>query len=399
MPEETISDKNIKFLFTEIGRGHPFYLDGIIESLPRISDAHAAPETASVFDLSRGLSATAWKSVRWLYHRGSSGGPIGSVYAYLRNAADYSRPSRSLKLLGRDIRKRFLDDTDPLIVAHPTLVGILRGRSNLIYQHGEIAVPPEAIVAGADTVFVPIEVSVEHFLTGGYNRDQIQVSGLCVEPPLREMADECARKRQSRYGSNVPLCGFYVSSGAEPSQHVTAIIESITSVLKGGGRAVIMARQGGRLHRRAVEALSQLVPDHLTVRSPEAAGPADAQAVLALYQNRADATNLTAGLFDRFDYFVAPAHERTHWALGLGLPMFVLLPSVGTFAPLNLQALVSAKVAMPLDEANPPSSLGRVLQTLREDGSLARMSRAGWGQYSLDGFRFIARYLVHRYGN
>ena len=34
---------------------------------------------------------------------------------------------------------------------------------------------------------------------------------------------------------------------------------------------------------------------------------------------------MTSALFDHFDFFMAPSHERTCWAFGLGLPMFIAL--------------------------------------------------------------------------
>ncbi len=390
--------KTIRFLYTEIGRGHPFYLDGIIEAMARQDDRPLIPERSSVFDLSHGLSSVAWHGARWLYRKGSSGGPIGCVYARLRNGADYNKPRFSLKLLGRDIRAHFQSESAPLVVAHPTLVGILTGRANLIYQHGEIAVPPESVVLGAAAVLVPTVSAAEPFVAAGYSTEQVRVTGLCIDPSLCDLAESSYRLRQARLLSDTPLTGFYVSSGAEPKQHVAALIESITSTVRSGGKAFVLARRGGRLHRRAGGLFPALSPDYTCCESSDEARETDSSLVMALYDTRKAETELTESLFDRIDYLVAPAHERSLWALGLGLPMFPLVPSVGPFAPLNLKALVAQGVATPLDSACPPSELGRRLERLRQDGSLRGMSEAGWGKQDIGGFSYIARFLAGRFG-
>ncbi len=392
------SQASIGFLYTEVGRGHPFYLDGIVGALDQLGASRLEPVVSSVFDHSRGLSAAGWRSARWLYRKGSSGGPIGWAYERLRRGADYGRQGLPLRLLGRDIKAHFQHESTPLVVAHPTLTGILSGRSDLIYQHGEVAVPPEAVVCGASTVIVPLESAAEQFLAAGYRPEQVMVSGLCIETQLRDQAESAFLSRQRRFTSDRPLMGFYVSSGAEPKQHIRALIESITSCVKVGERAVVLARNGGLLHRQVVRGLTAVVQDFTSCRNNDDTPAADTSVILALYDTRAEENNLTARLFDRIDYLVAPAHERTNWALGLGLPMFFLTPSIGPFAPLNMNILTGAGVALSLDSANQPGGLGQMLHRLREDGTLQQMSEAGWGRHRIDGFQKIARFLVDCYG-
>ena len=180
----------INFLYTNIGRGHPSYLDGIVESMIRQGETGLVRTVNDVFDVSHGLSRLAWKTVRYMYRRGSSRGFIGRVYERIRSGADYNNSGVGLRILGRDIRKYYTDDNSPLILAHPMLVGILAGRKDIVYQHGELVVPHEALVAGASKVFVPTSKTARAFIKSGYNPDDVIVTGLCVEPALVRQAQE-----------------------------------------------------------------------------------------------------------------------------------------------------------------------------------------------------------------
>jgi hypothetical protein len=96
-----------------------------------------------------------------------------------------------------------------------------------------------------------------------------------------------------------------------------------------------------------------------------------------------------------FDYFVAPAHERTNWALGLGLPMFVLTPDIGPFAPLNHEVLCSSGAAVEVHAGE----FSDQLHSLATNGRLASMAEAGWHPDSISGFAHIADYLCDRYSS
>ena len=80
---KNIKDADIAYLYTNIGRGHPGYLDGIIEAIETTS-----PEikyfVTDVFALSRGLSLFGWRRVRGMYRLGARGGLISSAYGLLR---------------------------------------------------------------------------------------------------------------------------------------------------------------------------------------------------------------------------------------------------------------------------------------------------------------------------
>jgi len=102
---------------------------------------------------------------------------------------------------------------------------------------------------------------------------------------------------------------------------------------------------------------------------------------------------MTERLFRSFDYFVAPSHERTNWALGLGLPMFVVDPPLGSFAPLNREFLLAHSVARVIANAREASDLGESLDKLHKSGELQQMAAAGWGRYDAQGFSRIAEML------
>ena len=120
-------------------------------------------------------------------------------------------------------------------------------------------------------------------------------------------------------------------------------------------------------------------------------------AMVVSFENRREENLFTGHLFGGFDYFVAPSHERTNWALGLGLPMFAVGPAVGPFAPLNRDLLVKSGVAEEIVESEAAGRFGPRLHELRSTGALDSMARAGWGKQAIDGFERIVNFLVHNY--
>lgn len=101
--------------------------------------------------------------------------------------------------------------------------------------------------------------------------------------------------------------------------------------------------------------------------------------------------------FDRLDFLVAPPHERTNWAIGLGLPMFALTPTIGPFAPLNLSLLLDSGTTMAIESDSQAARFGELLTELHRSGRLVDMARRGWGQHEINGFAQIAEFLVNRY--
>jgi hypothetical protein len=281
-----------------------------------------------------------------------------------------------MAVMARDIRRRYLSHEHPLLVAHPSLVGMLAGRPHLYYQHGELIAPPEAIVPGATGVFVPTSDVAEQFADAGYRRDQVVVSGLCIERALVDGAETSFETRLARYESDQPLTGLFISSGAEPQPHLEKLLAAAASVAETGGEAVILARSDGRLARAC----------RLT-------GFSSTRVRLEVFADRREEENMSARWMPRADYLVGPSHERTNWALGLGLPIFVLMPTVGPFAPRNLHLILQQRVGRTIPSLDDARRFGSTLAGIRADGGLRAMASAGFGKVDLRGFDTIARYL------
>jgi len=121
--------------------------------------------------------------------------------------------------------------------------------------------------------------------------------------------------------------------------------------------------------------------------------PDDAVHVVSA-RGRNDETRRTAELLPSLDVMVAAAHERTNWAVGLGLPMFALLPHIGPFARENFDFAAAQGVCLPLATQRDAAALGSALDALHRDGGLASMSRAGWGRYAINGAANAAREVL-----
>jgi len=366
----------IYFLYTNIGRGHPFYLDGLLEQLRYRERSDLSLNVSDVFAQSRGISRIAWRAVRWLYHNCSFGLMGRLLYDRLRHRNNYNRASLGLKFLGWNLQSFPTGKSGPLVVAHPILSGIYRELPGLVYQHGELVVPDEALVAGAGTVLVPTAEVAQRFLNAGYDPTQVVVTGLCIESALVAGAEVAYRNRQARLSNDAPLTGLFLSSGAEPPPHVEQIAAGISSVVKAGGYADVLVRHGGRLDRALA---SMKLPD--SVRRH-------------FFSKRHEEAELSTELVAKADYLVAPSHERTNWAVGLGLPMFVLTPTIGSFAPLNLALIERSGVGEAIRDMTAAADLGSRLTELHRTGQLTQMSERGWGRHDIDGFARGADLLV-----
>lgn len=381
----------LHFLYTNIGRGHPYYLDGIVGALKSGVDQAPNVQVSDVFQESSGMSLTLWRMARWLYKSGSSPGPTHQLYRLLRSNANYNKPGIMLNIMGRSVRTRFLSYPGRLVVAHPLLVAMLKDRGDLVYQHGEVITPAEAVVTGATSVLVPTMGAAEPFLNGGYKKQQIIITGMCIESALVNQAEECYEGRLSRILNSAPLTGAFFSSGAEPQQHIDKLVASALSASQSGFRVIIFAARDGTLQSRASRAFRACGRELLVYR-PGNSKP-ETESMLILFETRVEEESLTSEWFSEFDYLVAPSHERTNWALGLGLPMFIVRPPIGPFSPLNDLRLTKSEVAVPLETQTDAAKFAEILAGLRSEGRMAEMARAGWKPDDISGFRTAADYL------
>ena len=388
--------KKLKFLYTDIGRGHPFYLDGIIEEMNRSGQIKLAHSKSNVFEESKGFNLLLWKLVRFLYKQGGKDNLISSLYAKLRKNSEYNNGSLLISLLGTQIKKKYFTDKYPLIVAHPILVAILKGKSNLIYQHGEVITPKEAVVDGASKILVPTQYSAQPFLSM-YSNELIHITGLCIEPALVRIAKDAYKDRLQRLKSPMPLTGCFISSGAEPISHVHIIIESLISHLQKDGKVFLFVKKNGILEkeielRNELKTIAQIKLKSLE-RIPYDLPPL----TIIQYNSRRDENRFVAHFFSEFDFFVSPSHERTNWAIGLGIPMFITDPPIGPFSPLNRQLLIESETAHPIISLKDAKKFAFTLKKLHINQSLVAMSQNGWGKYPINGFKEIVAFLQNMF--
>lgn len=390
------SSRKVNFLYTNIGRGHPFYLDGIIEAIAHQGKINIIRSQLDVFEISRGIPRLGWQLIKKLYKHGSTDNFVGHIYNKLRLNTDYNKQSKIIKIIGKNIRQKYLNDSHPLVVAHPLLVAILKDKKNLFYQHGEVIAPSEAVVEGAQTIFVPTKETAVPFYEKGYNKDNIIITKLCVEPSLVKQAKDSFSQRIKRLQANQSLTGAFFSSGAEPKPHVEKILLGAKSVISSGGRAIIFAQNGKSFWKAAVKTFKKApYPIHIIDSTDYI--PHQLPTVLVIgYNSRREENIFTAQFFKYFDYLVAPSHERTNWALGLGLPMFIPTPPIGSFAPLNQKTLLNHHVAKLIKSKQEAMNFNVLLSSLQKSGELIQMAQAGWHKYDINGFNNIANFLIEK---
>jgi hypothetical protein len=388
VPEvDKLDQAAVVFISTEIGRGHPGYLDGLVEKM-RSDYAHITFHKSDVFTLSRGIPLAAWKAVRRTYRIGARGGIVSSVYGRLRRSTgSASGGDRLLKILGRDLRRRLSDFTGVIVAAHPIVARILAPYHAVIYQHGEMAAPPEAFVTGCQKILVPLRETAEHFFNAGYTDNDIMVTGQCIESDLIRQAPEALEERMSRLAADRPLTAALFSSGAYPKDHLAILREAAISLVNAGHTVYIFAG----LSKRIADEFARHFRLLRTTGDIEFAAFERIHIVHA--QNRADENRQVAEIFARLDLFIAPAHERTNWAVGLGLPQIILTPHIGSYAPLNAKLALSREVAAEID-----SSTGRSvpiqIEDLRRGGRLSAMAENGFGRTNIDGFAQAVRFIA-----
>jgi len=361
-------ETRLAFLGTEIGRGHAFYLDGLCHAYWRMSGREAT--RANVFGVSKGTALRAWESVRASYKLAGSGQLPSAFYRLLRGRPNYDRDSWMMRTLARDIRK-WAEKKDAVVVDHPLLAGALRGHPQIWYMHGEMAVPRESAVQSASRIFVPCEDTAALFTSLGIERSRLRTTGFCIEQSLCDQASRSLSERHRRFTSDEPLTAAFFSSGAEPAQHVRAIAEAAIAFAGAGQRSLVFAQRGGRLERAA-----SLASEGLEIVS---------------FSNRTQLDEATASEFHTMDVLVSPPHERSTWAAALGLPIILVGPDIGPFAPLNRAVLFRREVAGEIDGAR-AEQFPAMIADLRRRGRLLEMSRNGWGA-PINGFSCAARIL------
>ena len=88
------------------------------------------------------------------------------------------------------------------------------------------------------------------------------------------------------------------------------------------------------------------------------------------------------------------SHERSNWAMGLGLPMLLVDPSLGSYAPLTREVLLQSRVCHLIRSRRDAVESSAVIGRLQRAGELVRMAQMGWGRFDIQGFRCIADALA-----
>ncbi|MFQ5500345.1 MAG: hypothetical protein ACE5FH_11810, partial [Candidatus Zixiibacteriota bacterium] len=198
-----------------------------------------------------------------------------------------------------------------------------------------------------------------------------------------------------RFSVGERLTGAYFSSGAEPKGHLSKLVAAALSSVASGDRAILYTRDEGRFKQAILAVLTTRSVDFSEITVESSVPEELPDLLIASYRTRAEEYRLTARLFSFFDFFVAPAHERTNWALGLGLPMFAVGPAIGPFAPLNMDRLLQGGVARLIDSSAQAYGFAGDLRNLARDGRLEQMARSGWGKLPIDGFQAVAGFFVN----
>jgi hypothetical protein len=225
--------------------------------------------------------------------------------------------------------------------------------------HGELVAPPEASVRNAERIFVPLAETAAAFAAAGIAREKLLVTGICVENELLPGAPADAVARLERLRGRAPLTLGLFSSGAEPRAHVRCLALAAAAAARAGHRVLAFCAAGGRLERA------------MAGRSP------GGRVEVIRFSGREDLDQRTAERFGELDLVLSPPHERSNWALALGIPFLLVGPDIGPFAPLNRALLLGRGVAAEISSLTVAERLAEHLAALREGGELSRMAERG----------------------
>ena len=348
---------------------------------------------------SKGLSLLFWKLVARLYILGGRGGISTKLYNWLRQRqTETSTDSLLIKILGRDLIGTYKNFKCICLVEHPVVARILSNVCRIWYVHGEIAAPPECAIKGIEKIFVPLEETKDKLVSYGADPKAILVTGLLIEPGLVETAEKSFQARLKRIKSQEPLTVGFFTSGAYPKEHMKKILVAAKSVIEHKMRAIIFAGTCPKKFewfKKEMKKWGFAVVEDRGEDLRKKNGPLDPvdRVWLVTRKTRQADTQRAVELLPKIDVFVSASHERTNWAVGLGIPMFVLFNLIGTFASLNFEFAEKQKVAYPLDSLEKARNLGKIITELRENGQLTQMAQKGFGVHKIDGATEAAFHL------
>jgi hypothetical protein len=377
MSEATALTPDVIGISTEIGRGHPHYLDCVWQAL----QARLRPEQlrlATVFAASRGRSRLGWQGLAALYRWSARSRLSIRLYNSLRRSQPTSPLSLPTKVLGRDLRRLVAGFKGICLVEHQMVARMVSDVCRTWFVHADVAAPPECACPGPERIFVPLEHTAQHFIKCRCDSSRLVRTGLMIEPDLIPGAHDAFHRRLERLDSGQPLTIAFFTSGAYPQAHVRRIVLGAESVLRVGMKAIVFCGTNPEFARRMEHWARKWVASVFVVHRP----------------TRAADTAAAVELLPSVDAFVAASHERTNWALGLGLPMIALFPMIGTHARQNYDFAFAQNVCYPLRTDDDAQNLGPTVSKLRAAGALAAMARCGFGRFEINGAGCIADTVV-----
>ena len=383
---------------TEIGRGHPHYLDCVWQVLERKLKPEAL-QRINVFDTSHGLSLLGWQGLRALYRVSARNRVTIALYNSLRRGQSNSHVGDwVLKLLGRDLRNRMKEFGGICLVEHQLTARILSSVCRTWYLHADVAAPPECAFPGPEKVFVPLADTERGFLACGQPGSHLVRTALMIEPELVTGAETAVSRRLERLSSDRPLRVAFSTSGAYPAPHIRKLNLGTESVLEQGMQAVVFCGTDARfLKEMTGRAATWKAETDINQADPAIREPKSELTLIARPDRIAD-TSAAAAIMPEVDVLVAPCHERVNWSLGLGLPLFALFPMIGTHARLNYEFCRKQGVAIPITSDADARALGATLNQLRRDGTLTAMVQSGFGHLPIDGAERTANEIIAQIG-
>lgn len=397
MPVIESSNAPVTILYTDIGRGHPNYLDSVLRYMKKTHPDYSKRfRVSSVFEYARGLSLWGWRMVDRVYRAGSRGGIRTRLYGRFRSSrSEYDPDSKLIKLLSRDLREQLQGYKGICLVAHPLLARMLQDRHRVFYVHGEIAVPAESGVIGAERVYVPLREAREKMLAWGVPADALVETGLILEPELCGELRAVVRQRRERIMSDRPLTiGFFIS-GAYPRSHVDLMVRGAQSCLSAGLKVRFFWGCDRRQVQRLVSTVREFADD-FAIDEATGAVHADARLVIITAQTREAETIRSMEYLPGLDVFCAAPHERVNWSVGAGLPMIMIGPPIGTFAPENRAFVLRIGSGCESGSLDDFSKLGPAIHRARQNGHLLKMAEAGQRVGSVHGAKVTAEDLLAR---
>lgn len=378
-------------IYTDIGRGHPSYLDSVLLSLKwHHKPVYRRIAQTNVFEISRGLSLTGWRAVRSAYRLGSRGGFISSIYSRFRSSrSEFDPKSAVVRILQRDLLEYLSGYKGICIVAHPLVANMLKKEHRVFYVHGEIAAPPESAVRDIERVYVPLGATAEKMRSYGVDPEYIVKTGLVLEPMILNDLSGVIFDRQVRLDSRdaKPAVGFAIS-GAYPREHVRFMTESAIALLEYGCKVRFFwgsnTVEANRLQLHLIKAGFEPVITSVPYE------PVQFDPAVIVTGRREIETTISTKYIPQLDLLVAAPHERTNWAVGAGLPIAALTPTIGSFAPENLAFILERGCGFAVSTRDPADKLVSQIVRYTKSGKIIDMVRSGTTMKNIKGAKRIA---------